>query len=209
MSSFNLRQEIRRKLIHLSSIIYPLLYIFVNKNIIIIILLILFIIIILWDISRIINLFPENSFLHYTYSFLREKERVGKRFSGSFYFLLSSVIVVSLFPKNIAILSLLVLVVCDTIAALVGKKYGKHKILDKTLEGWISFNISGFILATIYMSILLNWNNYILIILLFSVFVSSIIELISDKIKVDDNLSISLTFAVLSSLMIHGGKLCI
>ena len=62
-------------------------------------------------------------------------------------FLLLSII----FPKNIAIISMMLASVCDPLAGLFGQKYGKIKIIhNKTLEGTYVFIISAFLLVSLY-----------------------------------------------------------
>ena len=46
-------------------------------------------------------------------------------------------ITILFFSKNIAIISLIFMSIGDTFAALIGKKYGKLKIYDKSLEGFL------------------------------------------------------------------------
>ncbi len=62
-------------------------------------------------------------------------------------FLLISII----FPKNVAIISMILGSVCDPLAGLFGQKYGKIKIIhNKTLEGTYVFIISAFLVVSLY-----------------------------------------------------------
>lgn len=105
--------------------------------------------------------------------------------SGSFYFTLAVLTSVVLFPKNIAITSILIMIFSDTMAALIGKTLGKHKILDKSIEGCLAFLITTIIL--LYLYDLLSTYEIILI-----SFILTLVELYSKKLKIDDNLSITL-----------------
>ena len=69
---------------------------------------------------------------------------------GSTYFLFSSLLVILLFPKPIAIASLLILVLSDTSAALVGRGIGKVSFWGKTLEGSMAFFICSLLIVWIY-----------------------------------------------------------
>ncbi len=191
---FNLKQEFNRKLIHLSSSIYPILYMFFSKEIMIAITLVLFLAVFLWDLLRIKGF--EFKILLFLNKFLRKKEL--KRFVGATFFLASMFLVILLFPKDIAILSMFILIFCDTSAALVGKTFGKLKIkaLDKSLEGFLAFNIVGFIIVSIYLNItyeIIGYNLYLLSFL--AVFIAGVAELFSNKLKIDDNFFITLAFA--------------
>ncbi len=59
--------------------------------------------------------------------------------SGFTYVLLSANLVIIIFPKLIAINSMILLIFGDISAALVGIRYGKHKFLKKSFEGTFAF----------------------------------------------------------------------
>ena len=195
MINQDMKKELLRKSVHLSSIVYPLLYLFIEKHFMVYMLAMLFVLVFLWDILRINNI--ELKLLSFINSVLREKEIKNKQFAGATWFLLSSFIVVTLFKKDVAIMALLILVICDTVAAIVGKSLGKTKILDKSLEGFASFIFFGVLIVLIY-SLLNNFDiNFKYIILSFIVVViTATSELIANKIKLDDNLLITIVFSI-------------
>jgi dolichol kinase len=55
----------------------------------------------------------------------------------STYFLIATFLVVLLFPRNIAVVSILFLSFGDPAAALIGRRFGEVKILGKSLEGFL------------------------------------------------------------------------
>ncbi len=65
---------------------------------------------------------------------LRDHEK-GKRLTGSTYLLIGSFLCAWGFGAEIAILALLYLIFGDTIAALVGRRWGRVHMGKKTLEG--------------------------------------------------------------------------
>lgn len=68
-------------------------------------------------------------------SMVRPHEKAGD-FMGASYILLTVCLVVALFDKNIAIAGLAFTMVGDTFAALIGRKFGKHKFMaNKSIEG--------------------------------------------------------------------------
>ena len=69
---------------------------------------------------------------------------------GSTYYLFSSLLTVLLFPKPIAIASILILILSDTFAALVGKGIGRVPIFRKTLEGSLAFFLSALVIVFVY-----------------------------------------------------------
>jgi dolichol kinase len=79
---------------------------------------------------------------------LREEEK--RNLMGSTYFLFSSILTILFFPKSIAIVSLLILILSDTAGALVGKWIGKVSIFGKTLEGSMAFFLSSLLIVWSY-----------------------------------------------------------
>jgi dolichol kinase len=69
---------------------------------------------------------------------------------GSTYFIFSTILTILLFPKSIAIVSILILILSDTAAALVGKWIGRVKIFGKTLEGSMAFLLTSLLIVWIY-----------------------------------------------------------
>ncbi|MDR2007420.1 MAG: hypothetical protein LBQ34_00410 [Alphaproteobacteria bacterium] len=200
---FNFKQELNRKLIHLSSSIYPIAYLFLSKPVMITIIAVLFVAILFWDIARLkkINLKIITMFS----GFVREKE--SAKLTGATYFLAAILLVIVLFPKDIAIISMFVLIFCDTAAALFGKAFGKTKIkgTNKSLVGFIAFIAVGFIIMIIYLNtgeffINPRFNNIVdisaYLLVFIPVIIAGLVELYSDKIRIDDNFSITLTIAI-------------
>jgi len=59
----------------------------------------------------------------------------GGDFTGATYILFSSACTIALFDKPIAIAALAFIIVGDTLAALVGRLYGRHRFGRKSIEG--------------------------------------------------------------------------
>ena len=121
-------------------------------------------------------------------SILRNHEK--QSMTGAFYVVLAVLIAVILFSKPVAVIAIIIMLVSDTFAALVGRKYGRIKILNKSLEGCMAFFAITIVILT-FSSISGFIPIHVLCILLISIIIT-ITELISDKIKIDDNLSIVL-----------------
>ncbi len=66
--------------------------------------------------------------------------------TGATYVFLGALLTTFLFPKMIAVASLLVLSIADSAAALVGIPWGKRAFLDKTLEGSLAFFVTAFLI---------------------------------------------------------------
>jgi dolichol kinase len=141
--------EIKRKVVHLVSLAIPIGYALTSKETALIILIPLSLAFLTIDILR--RYVPGLRSLFERYfigTVLRERER--DQLMGSTYFLLSSVLVILLFPPAIANASLLILIISDTCAAWVGKGIGKVRILNKTLEGSLAFLVSALLIVWIF-----------------------------------------------------------
>ena len=180
-----MRQEILRKTIHvIVNSLIPLIYLFFNipKLWMAILLGLASVFIILIDIERSRDDWLSTIFAKYFNKMLRIHERNGK-LTGASYVFIGAFISVAIFPKEIAVLALLFTAIGDTAAALYGRKFGKIKIWNKTLEGSIVGLIACIIIALFFPQI----PN---IVKFSGAFAAMFIELL--HIKVDDNLRIPL-----------------
>ncbi len=144
--SFN--NEIYRKIFHISSLIIPLIYIYTNFINFIIFLTIstVFMFIININYNLILRLINSNINLDFI---IRDYEK--KSLWSASYMILAFLLITIIFPKNVAIISMILGSVCDPLAGLFGQKYGKIKIIhNKTLEGTYVFIISAFLLVSLY-----------------------------------------------------------
>ncbi len=133
--------EFVRKGIHLCSLSIPIIYFFISKETALGILLPLTFVFAATDVAR--HRVPALGTLYNT-SFgwlLRSHERDDnhRRLTGATYVLLSAVICIIIFPKIVFITSFSILIISDTFAALVGRKYGKQPFLKKSLAGALAF----------------------------------------------------------------------
>lgn len=72
------------------------------------------------------------------FNFMLKEHELSGNITGATWALFVSVITIFLFPKPIAVLSLFYLFVGDSVAALVGRRFGSIKIFGKTLEGTLA-----------------------------------------------------------------------
>lgn len=186
----NYKYEIYRKLIHLSSLWIVFIIYFFEKKLSLSILLSLTLLIFIVENARKRFFFIQKSYQIIFSKILRNHEKAGG-FSGAFFVILAAFIVTFLFSKKIAATSLTVTLISDTAAALVGKKFGTHKILNKSLEGSIAFFISCALVILFSFGPKFNLIPIITISL-----IATISELFSNKLKIDDNLSITLATAI-------------
>ena len=186
------RDELVRKLIHLFSLSIPIIYYFIPSSTSITILIYLTIFALVVDGGRFISKSFAKIF-YQAFGFLLRKHELDKEkknLTGATYVLLSALICALIFPKVIFVTAFTILIISDTMAALIGRKFGKRKFLRKSFEGTLSFFISASIVV-IFTPKVGNFPMEYLIGFI-AAFVGAIVENISYGIA-DDNLSIPLS----------------
>jgi dolichol kinase len=184
--------ELQRKIVHLATLLIPIGYAVASRETVLLFLLPLFFCLLSVDLLR--HFHPGVASLFQKYFFgrvLREKER--STLMGATYFLFSSLLTILLFPKPVAIASLLILILSDTAGAIVGKWVGRVRIFKKTLEGSAAFLI---------LSLVIVWSYPHLDRLsgTFAAFAATLTEML--PLRVDDNLTIPM---VAGAIMVFGG----
>ncbi len=131
--------------------------------------------------------------------FLRNKERQHNHFtvSGSIYVLMAAFLCTILFTKVIAIISLTVMLVSDSLAAIIGKAFGRHKIYkNKTFEGSFTFLLSALIITMLFNPVYtFSYASVVACIL------AAFMELFEQWLKIDDNVSIPLTIGIVLTVL--------
>ena len=139
--------ELMRKAIHMMSLSIPIGYYFISRDLALTILIPLTLLFLLGDAMR---TYHEGTYRLYQRVFGRmlrahEITREKKTLNGASWVLISATLCVLVFPKLIAITAFAILIVCDTVAALIGRRFGTKKFNDKTLEGSSAFVVSAVI----------------------------------------------------------------
>ena len=187
----NLKKELYRKSIHLSSLWIPLFIYFVHPGVSIVFFSLLFVGNVLIEYGN-YKKYPwaRRTFGSLFFRMLRNKEPTHGKFqvSGSLYVLLAAIACTLLFPQPVAVISLSVMLISDTSAALFGKAYGTRKLYkNKSLEGTVAFFLSALIVNMLCEPI--YHFTYAGVI---ACAAASFAEMFEDKLEVDDNLSIPL-----------------
>ena len=190
--TINYRDELVRKLIHLCSLSIPIIYYFIPRYNAIIILSIFTFIAIVLDLSR--YFYPSIGKIFYSiFGFLLREHEVDhkkKNLNGATYVFISALLCVLIFPKVFFITAFCILIVSDSSAALIGRKFGKHRFLAKSFEGTLAFFISASIVVLFTPKIEYHTMEYIIGFI--SAAVGAIVENISFGFA-DDNLSIPIS----------------
>ena len=194
------KKELARKLIHLSSLWIPALIYFVQPSISIIVFSAIFVGDVILEYGNYKKWrWARRTFGLLFYRTLRNKElkRSQLQLSGGAYVMLAAIACTLLFPANVAVVALSIMLISDTCAALFGKAYGSRRLYkNKPIEGPAAFFVSALLIMVIC--------NFILPVTYASIlaaFVATFAEMYEDKIEIDDNLSIPLFVGAVLSLL--------
>jgi len=187
----NFKNEFYRKIIHLSSVIIPIsyYYFFSKEKILFIVFIISFCFVIIEILRMNIN-FLNQIFYKFFGFIIRKYER--KKFTGATISFISCFFLILIFEKNIAIYAMLILCISDALAAIVGKRWGRNKIYNKSFEGSLAFFLVSILIGIFFLDINL-------IGLFFLSIIATIVELIPSPIN--DNIIVP--FSVASTISIY------
>ena len=188
--SLTYRQEIYRKFIHLSSSVMALALWYFGKETFLPWLIGVAIILPLLDYGRHhIDLLRRL----YTYFFTIFTRPIEYRnLSGASWVVIGAALTTLIFNENTAIIGLLVLSLADSAAAIIGLKFGKTYLFNKSLEGSAAFFIVAFLIV-FYLSPAFFLINLI------TVSAATAVELFSTA-RMNDNLFIPLVTAFILTL---------
>lgn len=194
------RQEVSRKLIHLSSLWIPAFIYFVPQNI---------------SITFFAFILSGDALLEYGnykrwrwarrtfgvlfYRTLRSKELVHDHFeaTGSLYVLSAAILCPLMFSQTVATIALTIMLTSDTCAALFGKAFGTRKLYKKkSLEG-----TSAFFLCTLLVLMLYTPIYPVTYASIIAAFLATLCEMFEDKLEIDDNLSVPLVIGIILTLL--------
>jgi len=175
-----MQNELIRKSIHLLTAVLPLIYLFyLDREQMLLLCISLFVLFLLGDILRIYVTHLRQIYEKIFGKLLRTDEK-GNKLNGATFLLLGFLVSVILFEKNIAVISMLILALSDSLAAIFGRQFGKNKWRGKTLQGSTAFFITTFLISGFF-----NDNTGINIL---GAALITIVELISGKLN--DNVTI-------------------
>ncbi|MDP6570800.1 MAG: hypothetical protein QF472_00295 [Candidatus Marinimicrobia bacterium] len=184
------RQELARKLIHIASSIIPLSIWYYGMGTMKIWIVSIAITLILLDFGRRYSTILQNIYGSLFLFVTRPIE--FKRVSGAAWVFSGAALTILLFREDIVIVSLLVLSLADSAAAIVGLKYGNTKLFQKSLEGSIAFFLTSLV-------IILSLTSFPLGIQIIAAMTATVSELFSNE-TINDNLLVP--FATAATLSI-------
>ncbi|MDE0467750.1 MAG: SEC59/DGK1/VTE5 family protein [Candidatus Poribacteria bacterium] len=184
-------RELLRKSIHLSGLTLPVIYFFLDKSTMLVLIGILTGFALAVELVKWLSPPFGDFFFRIFKPLLRRHERKGA-ITGATYYLISAFLCIFFFAKTLAIVCIFFMILGDLAAALVGKQWGKTKLLGrKSLEG----SAACFIVCVAIALVKLNP-----VIAIIGALVATIVELM--PFPIDDNLTVPLiSGAVMHFLM--------
>jgi dolichol kinase len=172
--------ELCRKGMHLISLVIPAGFFIFNTRAVLTFLLGGLLFFALFDILRFFGTDSVKRFMGINFGFLL-RPREHKSFSGATTILLASLLVYTFYDLRIAAASMVIIVVGDAFAALIGRAIGRVRIFSKSLEGSMAFIISTAI-AVQFIPGLISRISFV------GVLGGAIIELL--PLPIDDNITV-------------------
>jgi len=193
------KSEIYRKMIHISSIILPFSYRYLfhsNRKLFFLVLAPLTFVALIVEIIRLENKTFKRIFYNIFGIMLRDHEK--NNFTGASYLLISAVISIAVYPKDIAFIALSFLAIGDTAAALIGIPFGKRKLLGtkKSLEGSIAC-FSATLLFAVFFLDPVEYN--VLVIALVGAISATVAEF--SQVQINDNIKIPIFSGLVMSFV--------
>ncbi|MEW5800037.1 MAG: dolichol kinase [Bacteroidota bacterium] len=186
--------EIARKGIHLSSLSIPVIYYFIERDLALQLLVPITLAFLTVDLLRYYHK-PTAELFYKIFGFmLRKHEQDGKskRLNGATNVLIAATLCVIIFPKLIVLTAFTILIVSDTFAALVGRKFGKRKFLQKSVEGSLTFFITALIVIAVTPKVERAVTEYAIGAV--AALIGTIVE--AGSWKIDDNLSVPFSVGI-------------
>lgn len=137
---------------------------------------------------------------------LRTHESAGARQSltGATFMLIGAFLCLLFFSQWIAAVSMAVMLVADTAASLIGRRFGRISFGGKTLEGCLAYLVSGVAVVAI-IGLLADRPLWFLCAGVVGVVLSLPAELYARRLRLDDNLLIPLVIGGVMTVL--GGML--
>lgn len=196
MDYFSYRHEIYRKLFHLTSLWMPFVIWSFGAEIALLMFGAAFVLIIIFETMR-----RSEALVNRLFRVILRPSETGAspKLTGAFYMLLGAIIVTFIASAETAATALTILMVSDSLASLIGRKFGKHLFAGKSLEGSAAFFLSALIIVAISAQyaaapIPFVWSGTVACI------VATFAELCAKHFKLDDNLCIPVAFTLTQML---------
>lgn len=189
----NMTPEAKRKISHWFILSVPFFYIFfLSKETVILLLAIFMTVVIIFELFRLKNEKLNQKLLKIFDGIYRENE--AKRISTLIFTLSGIFFTILFFEKEIALLAIFFLTFGDGFAAIIGEKYGKHKIFgEKSLEGVIANFLTCLAVGLIF--------SFFYPMKFYQIFFGSLAATIIEILPIKDNLLIPIISAFVMTII--------
>ncbi len=198
-ANIDYKAELARKGIHLSSLSIPIIYYFIERDTALQLIVPVTFAFLVVDLLRYYHK-PTANLFYKVFRFMLRKHELdesSKRLNGATNVLIAATLCIILFPKLIVLSAFSILIVSDSMAALIGRRFGKRKFLKKSVEGSLAFFVFGTIV--IFLTPKIEYAPMEYLIGTFSALVGTVVE--AGSLKIDDNLSIPLSIGTVMWLL--------
>jgi len=193
-ATIDYRSEIIRKGIHLCSLAIPIIYYFVSQRVALILLVPVTTAFLVTDVARLF-IKPVAGWYYRWFGLLlrqHEQDATVRRLNGATNILLSAVVCVILFPKIITVNAFAILIISDTTSALIGRRFGRRRLFNKSLEGTAAFFLSATVVVLIAPKLTGSIEEYLLWIV--GAAIGAVVE--ASIKNIDDNISVPLAIGL-------------
>ena len=192
--------EVGRKAIHLLGIILPITYHFTDKKTMTTIIAILLITSFLMDKLRVKFDVINHPFARKIGLFKIFRIHEQNSLSALTFAFIGMIICIVISSKPVFNLAVSIMILSDTVAAIVGMLFGTHKINGKSIEGSISFFLTSCVLSLIITAIYGQSFSFLLA-AIFSSLIATFVELFSKNNYLNDNMSIPISVSVIMCIL--------
>jgi dolichol kinase len=190
-ANIDYKAEIARKAIHMCSLSIPVIYYFIERDLALALLVPVTLFFLIVDLLR-YNHQPTADLFYKIFRFMlrkHEQDHSSKRLNGATNVLIAATVCVVVFPKLIVLTAFPILIISDSVAALFGRRYGKRKFLQKSVEGSLAFFLFALIVISFTPKVEYTVTEYL--IGAAAALIGTVVE--AGSWKIDDNLSIPLS----------------
>lgn len=178
-----------RKMLHYTSSVIPIGYLFIEKNIVLMILGGILLIMLVVEYVKYKSNFVYDMYLKIFKHMLREHEydKTHFRITGASWVIFAALLCILIFPKFLAVMGLLMLAFADSSAAIIGRIFGKKQYApNRSYVGTITFFVVGTVIILFTPKYFYTAKEYI--ILFIAVIVTTAVDVFT--LPIDDNFTI-------------------
>lgn len=180
--------ELKRKLIHLVGLAVPAIYGATSKEVTLLLVGAATVCAFIIEVARLKSQQANEFVLMLINGYARGHEE--RKVTGATYYAVAALLTVAFFSERTAIASLLFLTLGDSVAALVGTRYGVHKLFGKSVEG----SCACFVTCSVVGWVILRGIGLV------GAVAATFIELV--PLPIDDNLRIPLVSGAVMTLLL-------